>query len=110
MEEKELKVGAKVLVYGSSLIREHIDTIDGETKTCWKVGNTLYNKDTLAERGGSTWNRTLIRIPSDEDLARIIKANRVAKIYNFFNERQNIESLSDEQLRNLSIFINDNKK
>ena len=105
-EKKEIKVGDKVLVYGSSLCRERIEIVSGETKTCWKVGNTLYNKDTLAERsGGSVWHRTLIRIPKDEDIARIVRANRVAKVSRFFSKTENIENLSDDLLMTLSLYI-----
>lgn len=33
-DNKEIKVGTQVLVYGSAMTREYIATIDGETKTC----------------------------------------------------------------------------
>lgn len=97
-DNKKIKVGTQVLVYGSSMTREYIATIDGETKTCWKIGGNYYKKDTLAERGSDAWRRTLIRIPSDKDIARIVRRNRVNKTYNFFNTLSNIEKLSDDDL------------
>ena len=105
-DKKQIKVGDKVLVYGSSLCREHIAIISGETKTCWKVGNTLYYKDNLTERGSSNvWHRTLIRIPNEEDIARITRANRIAKVHRFFSKQENVENMSDDLLIELSLYI-----
>ena len=100
-DNKEIKVGTQVLVYGSAMTREYIATIDGETKTCWKIGGNYYKKDTLAERGSDAWHRTLIRIPSDKDIALIIRRTRVNKTYNFFSTLSNIEKLSDDDLSNV---------
>lgn len=104
-DNKEIKVGTQVLVYGSSMTREYIATIDGETKTCWKIGGNYYKKDTLAERGSDVWRRTLIRIPSDKDFARIARRNRVNKTYNFFSMLSNIEKLSDDDLSTVITII-----
>lgn len=104
-DNKEIKVGTQVLVYGSSMTREHIATIDGETKTCWKIGGNYYKKDTLVERGSDAWHRTHIRIPSDTDIARVVRRNRVYKTYNFFNVLSNIEKMSDDDLSTVITII-----
>ena len=104
-DNKEIKVGTQVLVYGSSMKREYIATIDGETKTCWKIGGNYYKKDTLAERGSNGWFRTFIRIPSDKDIARTVRNSRVNKTYNFFSTLSNIENLSDDDLSTVITII-----
>ena len=107
MEDKrEIKVGSKVLVYGSILHREHLEIVSGETKTCWRVGNTLYNKDNLAERGSSDiWHRTQIRIAKEEDIERIKRTNRIDKVYRFFTKKENVEKMNDDLLMTLSQYI-----
>lgn len=109
-DNKEIKVGTQVLVYGSSMTWERIETIDGETKTCWKIGGNYYKKDTLAERGSDAWNRTLIRIPNDKDIARIVRRNSVYKTYNFFNVMSNIEKMSEDDLSTVITIISKYKQ
>lgn len=104
-DNKEIKVGTQVLVYGSSMTRERIATIDGETKTCWKIGGNYYKKDTLAERSSDVWHRTFIRIPSGNDITRIVRRNRIYKTYNFFNLMPNIEKMSDDDLSTVITII-----
>lgn len=104
-DNKEIKVGTQVLVYGSSMMRERIATIDGETKTCWKIGGNYYKKDTLVERSADVWHRTFIRIPSDNDITRIVRKNRIYKTNNFFNVMSNIEKMSDDDLSTVITII-----
>ena len=104
-DNKEIKVGTQVLVYGSPMTGDRIATIDGETKSCWKIGGKYYKKDTLAERSSDVWHRTLIRIPSDNDITRIVRRNRIYKTYNFFNVTSNIEKMSDDDLSTVITII-----
>ena len=98
-DNKEIKVGTQVLVYGSSMRMEHIERIDGETKTCWKIGGRYYKKDTLLERGSDAWHRTFIRVPSDDEVKRIVRRSRIIRLYNFFGNQAYIERLDDEDLK-----------
>jgi hypothetical protein len=101
----DIKVGDKVMVSGNAAHQDYIAIVEGESSKYWKVRGTLYDKESGRQRGGGTWTSTYIKVPTEEEIKRIERANKVAFVFRFFHDYENVKNLSDDVLDSIIGFV-----
>ncbi len=93
MDKKDLKIGDEVYTPGRYHGGRRMGKIIGETSKYWKIqfgdtSPTLFAKDTLRKRGGSTWNNTCASTLTDDLKKEIITERKIMIINNKIRDFQ----------------------
>ena len=91
-----MEIGQKVFVVDMRGSLLQIASIEGETKTSWRVDGKLYKKGSLCLRGADVWGSDSIKIATEEMIKKFRHDHLVRQVKNI-----DLEKLSADQLQQI---------